>query len=434
MIEHIEPTAGPPGTRVRIVGRGFQRSYRVLFNEHPVTPVEVLPERITVVVPDGAQTGRWVLSNGSDEVETRDLFRVTAADPAPVVRSVEPAATAPGAEVVLRGQNFAARPLDNTVRIGNLPMVVRSGDTTSLRVIVPDGARTGPVFVRTGGGEARSAGDLTVSDRLVVREFVPAAVAPGGRVTLRGTGFSTTLASNRVTLNGRPVRALRASATEMEIEVPVDAQGGTIAVSVQGVGRYETAQRLFVGAAPVIREMVPPRGRAGRAGGAPRDAVRQRRHARAGDRRRTPRHVVSVAPQEVVVTVPADAQTGRVADHRQRRRARRELGRPHRARPRDRHPRRAADGRRRRPGDPHRHRLLHRRQRERRHPRRAGRARDVSRAHLARRAGPPRRSLGPVERHRQRQRPGSRARPVHDHAAPAHPRGGARVEASPARA
>jgi hypothetical protein len=295
------------------VGRGFQRSYRVLFNEHPVTPVEVLPERITVVVPDGAQTGRWVLSNGSDEVETRDLFRVTAADPAPVVQSIEPAAAAPGAEVTLRGQNFAARPLDNTVRIGVLPMVVRSGDTTSLRVIVPDGARTGPVFVRTGGAEGRSPGDLTVSDRLVVREFTPRAVAPGGRVTLRGTGFSPTLANNRVTVNGRPVRVLRASATEVEIEVPLDAQGGNVAVSVQGAGRYESAQRLFVGAAPVIREMVPPRA-------APGGRVALRGTQFGNDSTRVqvtvggrPATVVSVAPQEVVVTVPDGAQTGRVA-------------------------------------------------------------------------------------------------------------------------
>ena len=97
MIEHIEPTAGPPGTRVRIVGRGFQRAYRVLFNEHPVAASEVLPERITVTVPDGAQTGRWVLSNGTDEVET-EVFRVTAQEPAPTISALEPAASAPGAE------------------------------------------------------------------------------------------------------------------------------------------------------------------------------------------------------------------------------------------------------------------------------------------------------------------------------------------------
>lgn len=312
MIEHIEPTAGPVGTRVRIVGRGFQRSYRVLFNERPVTASEVLPERITVTVPEGAQTGRWVLSNGTDEVET-EVFRVTAAEPAPVVSALEPAASAPGAEVVLRGQNFAARSSDNVVRIGVLPMVVRSGDTTSLRVIVPDGARTGPVFVRTSGGEARSAGDLTINERLTIREFVPAAVAPGGHVTLRGAGFAPSLAANRVTLNGRPVRVLRASATEVEVEVPVDAQGGAFAVTVAGVGRYETAQRLFVGAAPAIRELSP-------AAAAPGARVTLRGSQFGSDASRVSvtvggrnAPVVSAAPGEVVVTLPADAQTGRVA-------------------------------------------------------------------------------------------------------------------------
>ncbi len=312
MIEHIEPTAGPPGTRVRIVGRGFQRSYRVLFNEHPVTPSEVLPERITVTVPEGAQTGRWVLSNGSDEVET-EVFRVTAAEPTPAISAIEPAASAPGAEVVLRGQNFAARTSDNVVRIGVLPMVVRSGDTTELRVIVPDGARTGPVFVRTSAGEARSAGDLTINDRLTIREFVPAAVSPGGHVTLRGAGFAPSLAANRVTLNGRPVRVLRASANELEVEVPVDAQGGPFAITVPTLGRYETAQRLFVGAAPVIREFSP-------AAAAPGARVTLRGAQYGTDASRVTvtigghrAQIVSTAPAEVVLTVPNDAQTGRIA-------------------------------------------------------------------------------------------------------------------------
>ncbi len=312
MIEHIEPTAGPPGTRVRIVGRGFQRSYRVLFNEHAVQPAEVLPERITVTVPDGAQTGRWVLSNGGDEVES-EVFRVTAQEPAPVITGLDPAVSAPGAEVVLRGQNFSARPIDNVVRIGNLPMVVRSGDTATLRVIVPDGARTGPVFVRTAGGEARTTGELTVNERLVIREFSPAAVSPGGHVTLRGSGFAPAIANDRVTLNGRPVRVLRASATELEVEVPVDAQGGAFAITVQGAGRYETAQRLHVGPAPVIRELAPQRGAPGSRvtlRGAQFGSDPSRVSVTVGGRNAT---VVSAAPGEVVATVPNDAQTGRVA-------------------------------------------------------------------------------------------------------------------------
>jgi hypothetical protein len=312
MIEHIEPTAGPVGTRVRIVGRGFQRNYRVLFNERAVTATEMLPERITVVVPDGASTGRWVLSNGTDEVES-EVFRVTEQAPPPTMGSIEPATAAPGVEVVIRGQNFAARPTDNSVRIGVLPMVVRSGDTTTLRVIVPDGAQSGPVFVRTHGAEARSTGELRVAERLVIREFVPAAVSPGGRVTLRGAGFAPALAANRVTLNGRPVRVLRATATELDVEVPVNAQGGPLAIEVQGGARYETAQRLFVGAAPTIRELSPVRGAPGS-----RLTLRGTQYGSDASRvsvtmggRVAP--VVSAAPNEVVVTVPEGATSGRVA-------------------------------------------------------------------------------------------------------------------------
>ncbi len=313
LIERIVPTAGPPGTRVRIEGRGFTRALRVLFNDQPVVPTEVLPERITVVVPDNAQSGRFVLAAGSDETESQDTFRVTERLPAPVVRSVEPASAAPGAEVTIRGENFAARPSDNTVRVGSLTMVVRAGDTNSLRVIIPDGAQTGPVFVRTAGGEARSAGDLTLSERLLVRDVAPGAVAPGGHVTLRGAGFSATAAQDHVTLAGRPVRVLRASATELEVEVPLDAVGGTIAVEVPHAGRYETATRLFVGPAPAIRAFEP-------ASGPPGTRVTLRGEHFGSDAARVTitfgthaATVVAAAPGELAVTVPDDAETGRIA-------------------------------------------------------------------------------------------------------------------------
>lgn len=313
MIERIVPTAGPPGTRVRIEGRGFSRAVRVLFNERPVAPSEVLPERITVTVPDEARSGRFVLATGTDETESPETFRVTERLPAPVVRSVEPAAAAPGTEITIRGENFAARPSDNAVRVGNVPMVVRAGDSGALRVIIPDGAESGPVLVRTAGGEARSAGDLTVGARLSVREMVPAAIAPGGHVLLRGAGFSPTPALDRVTLGGRPVRVLRATPTELELEIPVDATTGTIAVEVPNAGRYEMAQRLFVGPAPVVRVMEPTSGAPGARvtlRGAHFGSEASRVTVAFGAANAT---VVSAAPTAVVVTVPEGAASGRVS-------------------------------------------------------------------------------------------------------------------------
>src|SRR5438045_1948817 len=48
IIERIEPMAGPPGTRVQIIGRGFRHDLRTLFNEHEVTVIDRLPDRVTV--------------------------------------------------------------------------------------------------------------------------------------------------------------------------------------------------------------------------------------------------------------------------------------------------------------------------------------------------------------------------------------------------
>lgn len=318
LIERIEPTAGPPGTTVRIHGRGFSRGYTVLFNERPLTPTEVLPERLTVTLPEGASTGRFVLSNrpgqrGADEVET-EVFRVTAQAPAPTVSAIEPATAAPGMEVVLRGENFATRATDNVVRIGALPMVVRAGDASTLRVIVPDGAVTGPVFVRAGGSpEGQSQAVLTLTPRLIIRELSTMAVAPGGRVILRGAGFSPVIPRNRVTLGGRPLRVLRATATELEVEVPVGAESATLAIEVQGAGRYEMASRLFVGPAPAVTAMSPPAASVGQRvtlRGSNFGTDLGRVQVTVGGR---PAVVSAVTPTELTITVPEGATTGRVA-------------------------------------------------------------------------------------------------------------------------
>lgn len=311
MIEHISPTSGPPGTRVTITGRNFRSNAQVLFNDQPIEIAERRPERIVVAVPSGAPSGRFVVRHGTDEVES-ELFRLSEAAPAPRVTAIEPTSAAPGSEVVIRGENFGARPTDNTVRMGTLPLIVRSAEPTSLRVIVPDGAQTGPVTVRTSGGESASA-PLTIAARVTIREFTPTAAAPGQRVLIRGTGFSTTAAQpNAVTLGGRAVRVLRASASELEIEVPRDqTQGGTLRVIVPGAGQFETGASLRVAPAPLVASIEPAQGAPGsrvtfhgeRFGSDPA-ALR----VTLGD---TVARVLSVTPDTAVVEVPRGAGSGR---------------------------------------------------------------------------------------------------------------------------
>lgn len=311
MVERIQPASGAPGTRVRIVGRGFTRAYSVSFNGQPVQAVEVLPERITVVVPEGAQTGPFLLTNADDALQT-EPFTVSAPSAAPVVSSIEPTTAVPGSEVTVRGENFAARPTDNRVLVGAMPAVVRASEPTALRVIVPVGAQSGAVTVRTAGGEARSATEITVGARVAIRELSSMAVSPGGRITLRGNGFAATPAGNVVTLGGRPLRVIRASASELEVQLPVSAQTGNIAVDVPRVGRFEYPRALYVGAAPVITAVTPaqaaPGGRVRIAGsGFGSDASRV--VLSLGGRAMA---VQSVSPTEIVATIPRGAVNARI--------------------------------------------------------------------------------------------------------------------------
>ena len=170
MIERIVPTAGPPGTRVRIEGRGFSRGLRVLFNEQPVTPTEVLPERITVTLPDDARSGRFVLALGADETESPDVFRVT--DRAPggtsTVSSVGVAAStraaiAPSCTVFSSG--FAEKPVPVSV--------TRSA-------MSPACGSTRPML--TGSMTRNAVGESTGPTPPAVTDSGPL-VAPGGTVT-----------------------------------------------------------------------------------------------------------------------------------------------------------------------------------------------------------------------------------------------------------
>jgi hypothetical protein len=310
MIEHISPTSGPPGIRVTITGRNFRPTARVLFNDQPLEPVERRPERIVVTVPSGAPSGRFVVQHGQDEVES-EVFRLTEAAPAPRVVGVEPLTAAPGSEVVIRGENFGARPTDNNVRIGSLPMIVRSAEPTTLRVVIPDGAQSGPITVRTAGGDAQTPA-VTVGQRVGVREFSPTSAAPGQRVVLRGTGFSTGPQPNQVTLGARPLRVLRATATELEVEIPRDqTQGGTLTVTVPGLGRFETGSALRVAPAPVVSAVEPAQGAPGA-----RVTLRGERFGSDPSALRvtlgeTAARVLSVTPDAAVVEVPRGAGSGR---------------------------------------------------------------------------------------------------------------------------
>lgn len=260
VIERVEPTSGPPGTRVQIVGRFFRSEHTVVLGEVELPVATRLPNRLTVTIPAGAATGRVQIRLSDGTVVTGPELRVLAAPPAPVVASIEPAHAPPGAEVRILGEHFSARLTENTVTLGSLPVVVRTATPTELAVIVPTGAATGALTVAVAGATETSSSPFTVDVGVQVTSFEPLVASPGAHITVHGTGFAARATGNRVFVNGTSVRVARASATELTFDLPAAATTGTILVDVTGAGRAYSEASLTVLPAPSIAGLEPSSG------------------------------------------------------------------------------------------------------------------------------------------------------------------------------
>jgi hypothetical protein len=260
VIERIEPTSGPVGTVVQIVGRFFRAEQTVLLGETELPVTTRLPNRWTVTIPAGATRGHVRVRIPDGTTIDGPEFRVTAAPAAPTISGITPPHAPPGAEVRIAGDGFSPRITENIVTLGGLPVVVRTAAPTELVVIVPTGATTGSFVVRVAASGEVTSPAFTVDVGVQVTSFTPTVVSPGGRVTITGTGYAPRAAQDRVFINGTAARIVSATETSIVIDVPAAATTGTILVDVRGGGRAYSAAALTVQPAPTITSVDPVSG------------------------------------------------------------------------------------------------------------------------------------------------------------------------------
>ena len=76
-IARIDPLTGPVGQSVKITGSGLRDATAVTFNGVNGVPTVLLDDRIEVLVPIGATTGRIVITTPSGKVQSDTDFNVT---------------------------------------------------------------------------------------------------------------------------------------------------------------------------------------------------------------------------------------------------------------------------------------------------------------------------------------------------------------------
>ncbi len=313
VIERIEPTSGPIGTSIDIVGRGFEPAMSVTIGETPMEVTGRLPNRWTVRVPNGSATGVVALRTASRTFPGPE-FRVTAAPPAPTITRVTPTSVLPGGEIVIDGTNFSARFSENTVLLGGRPLVVRAATPFRITAAVPETASSGTLSVRVlGAGEATAMESVNVGARTAVASFSPVIGPPGTRVTVRGAGFSARAGETRVFLNNVAARVERAAESELLVTVPPSAATGPFVVDVRGGGRATATAPFTVAFPPQVRAVEPAAATPGRTVvirgenfGTDVRAVRVMLGS-------VPMNVRAVSARELSVDVPATAATGRIS-------------------------------------------------------------------------------------------------------------------------
>ena len=88
---------------------------------------------------------------------------------------------------------------------------------------------------------------------LTIFNITPLSVAAGSTITIQGQGFSTT--ANTVTLNGANFNVVSATATTLVVQIPTNAMGGTISVTVGGV--TVTSSSIMILPVPGILTLSP---------------------------------------------------------------------------------------------------------------------------------------------------------------------------------
>lgn len=264
VFERIEPTSGPVGTEVQIIGRRFAEDSKFYLNNVELEIVRKLPNRWTVRITAGAPSGRVAaryMEGGQSRTALGPEFRVINSVPAPVITNVSPLSGPPGTVVTLTGQNFSPRLTENVVTLGSAPTTLREATPFALRVVVPEGALSGVFTVRVGqAGQAVSTQNFTVLTPTAITAFAPAIGAPGTRVTIDGTGFSANARQNRVYLGNVVLRVEQATTTRLVVVIPANARSGAFMVDVSGAGRATSAAQFKVQLQPTITSFSVPAG------------------------------------------------------------------------------------------------------------------------------------------------------------------------------
>jgi len=225
-ITGFTPSSGPTGTAVTISGSGLAGATAVDFaGGVSATPTSSTATTLQVVVPSGALTGTLTVHTASSSATATSgtAFTVTLS-----LTGITPAIAAVGDKVVLSGIGLTGV---MAVKFNGQTATFNIDSDTQITATVPSGSVSGIVTVTKSSVTVSAAQPFAL---LTLSTISPASAAPGGIVTITGTGFTGATA---VTFSGHAASSYTVNSdTKITATVPSGFTGGAGSVVVTADG------------------------------------------------------------------------------------------------------------------------------------------------------------------------------------------------------
>jgi hypothetical protein len=184
--------------------------------------------QLTFPVPLGAVTGKITVTTADGSATS--VATLTVVQP-PRATSFAPAAAVVGTLITVTGTNMTDPTL--VTFTGGATAVPTPVTATSLKVVVPEGALTGPVSVTNAIGTAPSAASFKVLPKIT--GFAPSTVTAGSATLVTVDGFNLKVGSTTPTVKVGtlviPPASIVSSLTQVSFPVPVGALSGKITIT-----------------------------------------------------------------------------------------------------------------------------------------------------------------------------------------------------------
>ncbi len=224
VIKMFSPKKGYFGDRVTLQGLSFCPKAKVYLDG---TRVKVLrrrgDRRLVVKLPKGVSTGQFEVECFGKRVTHGTDFVVE--PPYAEVTGISPSAGKAGRWITVQGMGLTRK---DRFWLGNRRLRTKFRSNRQVRVYVPKGARSAPLYYESFGKRFKAGFRYTVYRPPVITGFAPRAAWYGSYVTIRGRNFCPMI---KVRLGGRTLPVVRRKGSrEVTVQIPKGARAGKLSV------------------------------------------------------------------------------------------------------------------------------------------------------------------------------------------------------------